>query len=172
MTGNPACLGRHAARMSKIGQAGSLTFVPLLQGVRRHDFDTFDYHAFRGLAHFALWISLDRRVADLLQNVIAFDQFAERRSSAMHRRNEQANETHRDRKRENRAGELPEVEERRSGCQLARSSTFWQHVGRDRQGCLSSIAASFNAYRTGEHKDCSHPDAMRPGAGQEFLARD
>ena len=63
----------------EIGQAGSLTFVPLLQRVRRHDFDTFDYHAFRGLAHFALWISLDRRVADFLQNIIAFDQFAERR---------------------------------------------------------------------------------------------
>ena len=77
MTGNPACLGRHAASMSKIGQAGSRTSVPLLQGVRRNDFHAFDYHPFRRLAHFALCISLDRRVADLLQNILAFDQFAE-----------------------------------------------------------------------------------------------
>jgi hypothetical protein len=75
----PRLSRRHAASMSKIGQAGSLTSVPLLQGVRRNDFHAFDYHPFRRLAHFALCISLDRRVADLLQNVIAFDQFAERR---------------------------------------------------------------------------------------------
>ena len=41
--------------------------------------------------------------------------------------------------------ELGEVEELRSGCQLARLRHAGRHVDRDSQGCLSSIAASLNA---------------------------
>jgi hypothetical protein len=54
------------------------SFTGLLHRIRRHDFHAFDYYPFRRLAHFALRISLDRRVADFLEYINASDQFAER----------------------------------------------------------------------------------------------
>src|SRR5207245_7312589 len=55
----------------------------------RHDLNTLDHHALCRLARFALCISLDRRVANFLQHVIAPDQRAESRVlmiEPMHRR--------------------------------------------------------------------------------------
>src|SRR6266446_10968717 len=43
-----------------------------------HDFHAFDHHALCRLTRFALCISLDRRVADFVEHVIAFNQFAKR----------------------------------------------------------------------------------------------
>src|SRR5437016_1750563 len=51
----------------------------LLHRFSRHDLNTLDHHALCRLARFALCISLDRRVANFLQHVIAPDQRAESR---------------------------------------------------------------------------------------------
>src|SRR5439155_7595881 len=56
-----------------------VSFTRLLHRIRRHDLHAFDYNALRRLAHFALCISLGRCVTDLVEHIVAFDQFTERR---------------------------------------------------------------------------------------------
>src|ERR1051326_2981066 len=51
----------------------------LLHRARRHDVDLVDHDAFDRLAHFALSISLDRRVPNFIKHIIAFTYFAEGR---------------------------------------------------------------------------------------------
>src|ERR1700720_1981596 len=87
MTGNlpvpddtlPACRGSGKRGTSPAESGWQPDSLPLLHRIRRHDFHAFDHHALRRLAHFALCISLDWGVADFVEHIIAFDQFAERR---------------------------------------------------------------------------------------------
>src|SRR5207237_8202406 len=51
----------------------------LLHGIRRHDFDALDHDAFGRFARFAHAVSGHLCVTDFFQNIIAFDQLAERR---------------------------------------------------------------------------------------------
>ncbi len=59
----------------------------LLDRIRRHDLDAFDYHPLGRFAHFARAASVYRRVTDLFEHVVAFDQFSERRVLMIETRN-------------------------------------------------------------------------------------
>ncbi len=56
-----------------------MTVNYLLHGIRRHDFDALDHDAFGRFARFAHAVSGHLCVTDFFQNIIAFDQLAERR---------------------------------------------------------------------------------------------
>jgi len=51
----------------------------LLDRIRRHDLDALDHDALGRLAHFASAVSCYRRLANLIQNIVAFAQLSERR---------------------------------------------------------------------------------------------